>query len=125
MKAVNIHKIHKSFGLAFKLGPVSLSIPRGAICALVGPIGAVKTTLMNLLMGIGRADGGTAELAGHDIRTEEVEVKRRTAYVRPDLSYRAWGSVGRAIDFVSGFYPDWNRERCDRLLQGFGLHRSE
>ena len=124
-QAVDIREIRKSFGLDFNLGPVSLSLPRGAICALVGPNGAGKTTLMNLLMGIGRADGGTAELAGHDIRTEEVEVKRRTAYVSPDLSYRAWGSVGRAIDFVSGFYPDWNIDRCDRLLQSFGLHRSE
>jgi ABC-2 type transport system ATP-binding protein len=123
--AVDIRGIRKSFGLEFNLGPVSLSIPRGAICALVGPNGAGKTTLMNLLMGIGRADGGTAELAGHDIRSEEVEVKRRTAYVSPDLSYRAWGSVGRAIDFVSGFYPDWNIDRCDRLLQSFGLHRGE
>jgi ABC-2 type transport system ATP-binding protein len=80
---------------------------------------------MNLLMGIGRPDGGTAELSGHDIRTHEVEVKRRTAYVSPDLSYRAWGTVGRAIDFVSGFYPDWNAERCERLQLHFGLHRGD
>ena len=124
-KAVDIREIRKSFGLDFSLGPVSLSIPRGAICALVGPNGAGKTTLMNLLMGLGQPDGGTAELAGHDIRTDEVEVKRRTAYVSPDLSYRAWGTVGRAIDFVSGFYPDWNTDRCDRLQQSFGVHRSE
>jgi ABC-2 type transport system ATP-binding protein len=123
--AVHIREIRKSFGLAFSLGPVSLSIPRGAICALVGPNGAGKTTLMNLLMGIGQPDGGTAELAGHDIRAEEVEVKRRTAYVSPDLSYRAWSTVGRAIDFVSGFYPDWDAERCERLQQSLDLHRSE
>ena len=34
-------------------------------------------------------------------------------------------TVGRAIDFVSGFYPDWNTDRCDRLQQAFGVHRSE
>lgn len=124
-QAVDIREIRKSFGLAFSLGPVSLRIPRGAICALVGPNGAGKTTLMNLLMGIGQPDGGTAELLGHDIRAEEVEVKRRTAYVSPDLSYRAWGTVGRAIDFVSGFYPDWNAERCERLQLHFDIYRSE
>ncbi len=41
-----------------------------------------------------------AELVGHDIRADEVEIKRRMAYVSPGLSYRAWGTVGRAIDFV-------------------------
>ncbi len=60
MQAIGIREIRKSFGLAFILGPVSLSIPRGAICALVGPNGAGKTTLMNLLMGIGQPDGGSA-----------------------------------------------------------------
>ena len=124
-QAVDIRGIRKSFGLAFSLGPVSLSIPRGAICALVGPNGAGKTTLMNLLMGIGQPDGGTANLLGYDIRTDELEVKRRAAYVSPDLSYRAWGTVGRAIDFVSGFYPDWNADRCERLQLHFGVHRSE
>jgi ABC-2 type transport system ATP-binding protein len=58
----------------------------------------------------------------------------RTAPARPhcstsswasDLSYRAWGTVGRAIDFVRGFYPDWNPQRCEHLLFQFDVHRSE
>jgi ABC-type multidrug transport system ATPase subunit len=72
MKAGEICGIRKSFGSAFSLGSVSLSIPRGAICVLTWPKGTGKTTLMKLLMGIGRPDGSTAELAGHDIRNEEV-----------------------------------------------------
>jgi ABC-2 type transport system ATP-binding protein len=124
-QAVDIRGIHKSFGLAFSLGPVSLNIPRGAICALIGPNGAGKTTLMNLLMGIGQPDGGTAHLLGQDIRKDEVAVKRRTAFVSPDLSYRAWGTVGRTIDFVSGFYPDWDPELCERLQLHFDVRRSE
>jgi len=123
--AISIRDIRKSYGLAFSLGPVTLDIPRGAICALVGPNGAGKTTLMNLLMGIGRPDTGSASLLGADVDRNEVEVKRRVAYVSPDLSYRAWGTVGRAIDFVSGFYPDWNAERCRKLQDSFGVHRSE
>jgi len=123
--AVSINELRKGYGLAFMLGPISLNIPRGAICGLVGPNGAGKTTLLNLLMGIGGADGGTASLLGHDVRKDEVEAKRRVAYVSPDVSYRAWGTVGRAIDFVSGFYPDWNAERCERLQLHLGVHHSE
>jgi ABC-2 type transport system ATP-binding protein len=123
--AVGIRDLRKSFGLTFALGPISLDIPSGAICALVGPNGAGKTTLLNLLMGIGRADDGDAVLLGYDIRRAEVEVKRRAAFVSPDLSYRAWGTVGRAIDFISAFYPDWSAQRCEHLLFQFGLHRGE
>jgi ABC-2 type transport system ATP-binding protein len=123
--AIRIQELRKSYGLEFSLGPITLNIPRGVICGLVGPNGAGKTTLLNLLMGIGMADSGTASLVGHDVRENEVEVKRRVALVSPDLSYRAWGTVGRAIDFVRGFYPDWNAERCEHLLFQFDVHRSE
>ena len=123
--AVVIRELRQALNVSFALGPLSLEIPRGAICALVGPNGAGKTTLINLLMGVGRADDGYATLLGYDVRTAEVEVKRRTAFVSPDLSYRAWGTVGRAIDFVSAFYPDWDAERCEQLQFKFGLHRGE
>jgi len=123
--AISIRDVRKSFGLAFMLGPITLDVPRGAICALVGPNGAGKTTLLNLLAGIGQPDTGTAAMLGADIRKNEVEVKRRVAYVSPDLSYRAWGTVGRAIDFVSGFYADWNAERCESLQATFGIHRTD
>jgi len=91
----------------------------------VGPNGAGKTTLMNLLMGLGTADSGCARLFGHDVATDSVEVKRLAALVSPEISYRAWGTVGRAINFVSGFYPDWDRTRCARLLDQMGLRRAE
>lgn len=123
--AINIRGLRKTFEVAFALGPLSLRIPRGAICALVGPNGAGKTTLLNLLVGIGRPDAGTATVLGYDIRENEVEVKRRVAYVSPELSYNAWGTVGAAIDFISGFYPDWNSERCTRLLDSFGLQHHQ
>jgi len=121
--AVHLSHVRKSFGLSFALGPLSLDIPRGAICALVGPNGAGKTTLMNLMMGIGRADDGDAILLGHDVRTADVQIKRCAAFVSPDLNYRAWGTVGRALDFVSAFYRDWNESRSVDLQFQLGLHR--
>ncbi|HEY2403894.1 MAG TPA: ABC transporter ATP-binding protein [Steroidobacteraceae bacterium] len=123
--AIVVQELRKSVGSSFCLGPLSLSIPTGVVCALIGPNGAGKTTLMNLLMGTGPADGGCARVFGHDVTTDSVEVKRLAALVSPEISYRAWGTVGRAIDFVSGFYPDWDRKRCADLLGQMGLRRSE
>jgi ABC-2 type transport system ATP-binding protein len=123
--AIVVQELYKSVGTSFCLGPLSLSIPKGVVCALIGPNGAGKTTLMNLLMGIGPADSGSARVFGHDVATATVEVKRLAALVSPEISYRAWGTVGRAIDFVSGFYPDWDRKRCEDLSAQMGLRRSE
>jgi ABC-2 type transport system ATP-binding protein len=123
--AICIQGLRKALGASFALGPLSLEVPSGTIWALVGPNGAGKTTLLNLLMGVGSPDGGNASLLGHDVRTEDVAIKRHVGFVSPDLSYRAWGTVGRTIDFISAFYPDWDAQRCERLGLQFGLQRNE
>jgi ABC-type multidrug transport system ATPase subunit len=122
--AIELDNVQKRWG-EFTLGPLSLTVPRGAIYALIGPNGAGKTTTLDLLMGMGEPDGGAIRLLGRGLLTDEVEIKRRTAYVSPDTGYQAWGSVGRAIDFVRGFYSDWNDAHCTRLLQEFGLRRAD
>jgi ABC-2 type transport system ATP-binding protein len=121
--AIEFRDVQKSFGLTFSLGPLSLSVPCGSIYALIGPNGAGKSTALNMLMGMGEPSLGSIRVLGRDIRGEEVEIKLRTAYVSPDMDYRAWGTVGRAIDFVRGFYPDWNEARCEELQIMFGVHR--
>jgi ABC-type Na+ transport system ATPase subunit NatA len=121
--AIQFQDVQKSFELAFSLGPLSLTVPDGSIYALIGPNGAGKSTALNMLMGMGEPTSGSIQVLGRDIRSEEVEIKRRTAYVSPDMDYRAWGTIGRAIDFVRGFYPDWNAARCEELQFMFGVHR--
>src|SRR5207248_8494855 len=87
--------------------------------------GAGKTTLLDLLMGMGRPDTGRVRMLGRDLARDEVAIKRRTAYVNPDLDYGAWGTVGAATAFVRGFYPDWDDGRCERLVAEFGLGPDE
>ena len=121
--AIEFQDIQKSFGLTFSLGPLSLTVPRGSIYALIGPNGAGKSTALNMLMGMGEPALGSIRVLDRNLREDEVEIKRRTAYVSPDMDYRAWGTVGRALDFVRGFYPDWNEARCEELQFEFGVHR--
>jgi len=110
---------------AFQLGPLDWTVPRGSVVAFIGPNGAGKTTTLDLLMGLGRPDAGGIEMTGLRQPADEVALKARVAYVNPDLNYMAWGKVGRAIDFISGFYPDWSGARCKRLLADFDLDRGQ
>jgi ABC-2 type transport system ATP-binding protein len=121
--AIEFRDVQKSFELNFTLGPLSLSVPRGSIYALIGPNGAGKSTALNMLMGLGAPGLGNIRVLDHDLPADEVDIKRRTAYVSPDMDYRAWGTVGRVIDFIRGFYPDWNPDRCAELQFTFGVHR--
>ena len=106
---------------AFKLGPLDLTVPSGAIYGLIGPNGAGKTTAIDLIFGMGKNDGGEIRVLGLDHQHDGVEIKRRAAYVSPDLNFQVWGKVGKAIRFVRGFYPDWDDAYCAELMKAFHL----
>jgi ABC-2 type transport system ATP-binding protein len=124
MNAIALKGVERRLG-DFVLGPLDLTVPRGAVLAFVGPNGAGKTTTLDLLMGMGAADRGEIQVLGACLPRDEVAIKRKVAYVSPDLNFTPWGSVGRALDFVRGFYPDWDQGRCDRLLEEFSVARKE
>jgi NitT/TauT family transport system ATP-binding protein len=49
----------KSFGNRKILSPIRLSVPKGAVTALMGPSGSGKTTVLRLIAGLERDDVGT------------------------------------------------------------------
>ncbi len=122
--AIEIRGLVKNYP-AFTLGPLDLSVPRGAIYGLIGPNGAGKTTAIDLIFGMGRNDAGQIRVLGFDHHTDEVSLKRHAAYVSPDLNFQVWGKVGKVIRFVRGFYPDWDDAYCADLMRAFGMNDSD
>ena len=109
----------------FKLGPLDLTVPRGAIYGLIGPNGAGKTTIIDLIFGMGRNDAGEIRILGLDHVHDEVELKRQAAYASPELNFQFWGKVGKAVRFVRGFYPGWDDEYCMSLMKAFRLSNDD
>ena len=68
--AIEATGLVKSFGKTLAVDGVDLAVPAGAIYAVLGPNGAGKTTVIRTLATLIRADGGSARVFGHDIRTE-------------------------------------------------------
>ncbi|WP_344499463.1 ATP-binding cassette domain-containing protein [Streptomyces enissocaesilis] len=67
--AVSTVGLHKSYGDKTVLDGIDLHIPAGSVFALLGPNGAGKTTAVNILSTLVTADGGQAQVAGHDVAT--------------------------------------------------------
>lgn len=55
------------FGGVTALDAVSLSIPPGQLCGLIGANGAGKTTLFDVVSGVRLPDAGTVRLGGRDV----------------------------------------------------------
>jgi subfamily B ATP-binding cassette protein MsbA len=67
------------------LTDVTVDIPAGTVCALVGPSGAGKTTFANLVPRFFDADGGRIEIDGTDIRRMRLlDLRRNIALVSQD-----------------------------------------
>ena len=67
--AVSAVGLRKSYGEKTVLDGIDLHIPAGSVFALLGPNGAGKTTAVKILSTLVSADGGQAQVAGHDIAT--------------------------------------------------------
>ncbi|HKD75282.1 MAG TPA: ATP-binding cassette domain-containing protein, partial [Ktedonobacterales bacterium] len=75
MKMIATHGLRKSFGNQVVLAGIDLQVEQGTICALLGPNGAGKTTIVHILSTFLRADGGQAQVAGHDVAREPGAVR--------------------------------------------------
>ncbi len=77
---IEIDEIAKEFGTATALHAVSLSIPSGALIALLGPSGSGKSTLLRILGGLEFPTSGRVLFDGEDATGLSVQ-NRRAGFV--------------------------------------------
>jgi sulfate transport system ATP-binding protein len=73
---IEIDEISKEFGATAALRPVSLTIPSGALVALLGPSGSGKTTLLRILGGLEFPNAGRVLFDGKDATHLTVQDRR-------------------------------------------------
>ena len=65
---ITVEKITKRFGNKIALNQIQFNVDKGEIFGFLGPSGAGKTTLINILTGQLKADEGTTQLLGKDTK---------------------------------------------------------
>jgi ABC-2 type transport system ATP-binding protein len=73
--AIRVHGLTKSYKKLDVLRGVDFDIAKGSIFALLGSNGAGKTTVINILSTLLRADSGDAGVNGFDVATQGSEVR--------------------------------------------------
>ncbi|WP_443049249.1 ATP-binding cassette domain-containing protein [Streptomyces sp. NBC_00316] len=73
--AVSAVGLRKSYGDKTVLDGIDLAVPAGTVFALLGPNGAGKTTAVKILSTLISADGGQAQVAGHDLGADPQAVR--------------------------------------------------
>src|SRR6266545_4164323 len=119
--AISVSGLHKSFGTTRALDGLDLSVRTGEVHGFLGPNGAGKTTTIRILLGLLRADAGTATLLGGDPWRDAVALHRRLAYVPGDVTLWPNLSGGEVIDLLGRLRGGLNKQRKASLLERFDL----
>ncbi|MGW2583798.1 ABC transporter ATP-binding protein [Streptomyces virginiae] len=120
-KAISVAGLHKAFGRTRALDGLDLSVTTGEVHGFLGPNGAGKSTTIRVLLGLLRADSGTAELLGGDPWADAVALHRRVAYVPGDVTLWRDLSGGEVIDLYGRLRGGLDRIRRAELLERFEL----
>jgi ABC-2 type transport system ATP-binding protein len=122
---ISMSGVRKAFGPNQALAGLDLEVAAGEIHGFLGPNGAGKSTSIRIMLGLVRADSGSARLFGLDAWHDATEIHRRLAYVPGDVTL--WPSMtgGECIDFLGRLRGGISPVRRADLLDRFRLDPSK
>jgi ABC-2 type transport system ATP-binding protein len=119
--AISASGLTKSFGRTRALDGLDLTVTTGEVHGFLGPNGAGKSTTIRILLGLLRADGGSASLLGGDPWRDAVALHSRIAYVPGDVTLWPNLSGGEVIDLLGRLRGGLNSGLRAELLERFDL----
>jgi ABC-2 type transport system ATP-binding protein len=122
--AIEASGLCKRYGDALAVDGIELAIPCGRFFGLLGPNGAGKTSTIHMLSTLIRPTAGTARVAGFDVRTQKLAIRRSIGVVFQDLALDRSLSALENLRFaglLNGLTHAAIRRRSDELLDMVGL----
>ena len=117
-------ELRKKYGDNEAVRGISFSVLRGEIFSLLGPNGAGKTTPISMLSCLIEPTGGTAEIAGHAIPGDTLNVRRAIGVVPQEIALYDALSARQNLEFWGRLYDMNGKElahRIDEVLEQVGL----
>ena len=121
---IRAHSLTRRFGPLLAVDNLSFEVEPGTILGFLGPNGAGKSTTMKMLTGFLEPSSGSAEIFGHDIRTDGLAARRRLGYLPEGAPLYGELSVERFLAFVAearGFRGEELRRRAHAAIDRLSL----
>src|SRR5215813_9285500 len=112
---ITVDNVTKFFGPVLAVDRVSFQVDRGEIVGFLGPNGAGKTTTMRILTSYLPATSGIAKVAGHDVMTESMDVRRHIGYLPESVPLYPEMRVDEYLTFRAKLKGVGRKERPQRV----------
>src|SRR5215470_17346557 len=119
--AIEVVGLRKAYGKTLALDGFDMTVAAGEVHGFLGPNGSGKTTTIRILLGLLRADGGTARLLGGDPWAQATELHHRIAYVPGDVNLWPNLTGGEVIDLLGRLRGGLDVSRRANLIKRFEL----
>ena len=123
-KVLEIRGLCKDYP-AFHLKDVSFSLERGRIMGFIGRNGAGKTTTLKSALNIVHPAAGELKYFGLDFAENELEIKRRIAFVSGGANYYPNKKLAAITAVTRSFYEHWDEAAYRRYLALFAIDENK
>lgn len=120
---IEIQGLTRRFGEKLALDAVDFVAHREGVVGIVGENGAGKTTLIKHMLGLLKAQNGSVRVFGLDPVGHPQEVLSRIGYLSEEPELPAWMTVGELMNYTRAFYPSWDQDYANELIDSFKLDR--
>ena len=110
MSVISVSHLDKSYGKVHALRDVSFEVDEAEVFGVVGPDGAGKSTLFNILTTLLLPDSGDAAVLGLDVRTRYLEIRKHIGYLPGTFSLYPDLTVEENLVFFATMYQSSIKE---------------
>lgn len=121
MDAIKTSALTKSYGRARGIRNVELTVEQGDFFGFIGPNGAGKSTTIRILLGLIKADFGSAEIFGHRVALTDRENLSRIGYMPSEASFYGGMRVEELLRFSARLRKQDCRNTADELCERLQL----
>jgi ABC-2 type transport system ATP-binding protein len=98
---IHVEQLTKDYGTGRPaVDAISFDVHAGEVLGFLGPNGAGKTTTMKILTSFLAPTSGRAQIAGHDVYDDSLDVRRRIGYLPEDTPLYKDMTVLEYLEFI-------------------------
>jgi ABC-2 type transport system ATP-binding protein len=118
---IQLRHLEKKFGRRLAVDDLTLEVPKGEICGLLGHNGAGKSTAIGMMLGQVWPTGGEVRICGHDVTTQRQRALQRVGAIFETPAFYDFLSGWRNLQILSHYTAPTPARRLQEVIAWVGL----